>query len=93
MSTREKVNLNSRCELMRNPRKKEVANAASIAGAFPSGLPKPALRALYAQGFRTLPVLCAHTVADVAMLHGIGPKAMAVLRNAMRERSLAFRDS
>lgn len=95
MSTRKRVNLNSRCELMRNPRKKAVANrnAASITGAFPSGLPKPALRALYAQGFRTLPVLCAHTVADVAMLHGIGPKAMAVLRNAMRERSLAFRDS
>lgn len=42
MSTRKGVNLNSRCELIRNPRKKAVANrnAASTAGAFPSGLPK-----------------------------------------------------
>jgi predicted Fe-Mo cluster-binding NifX family protein len=57
-------------------------------------LPKlaaPARRALIAAGYTRLEQLAEVEEAEVMRLHGMGPNAMATLRNALRERGLSFR--
>jgi hypothetical protein len=57
-------------------------------------LPKlagPARRALIDAGYTRLEDLTEVEESTVRRLHGMGPNAMAVLRNALRERGLAFR--
>jgi hypothetical protein len=58
-------------------------------------LPKlaaPARRALTGAGYTRLEHLTEVTESEVATLHGMGPNAMEVLRNALQERGLSFRD-
>jgi hypothetical protein len=58
-------------------------------------LPKlaaPARRALIGAGYNRLEHLTRVTEPDVMKLHGMGANAMQVLRNALRERGLSFRD-
>ncbi|BDP44136.1 hypothetical protein DAETH_41050 (plasmid) [Deinococcus aetherius] len=50
----------------------------------------PAQRALSRAGITTLADLARHTEAEVARLHGMGPKALGVLRAALADRGLAF---
>jgi hypothetical protein len=47
--------------------------------AFPPGLSGPALRALDAAGIRSYTDLRRWKGADLAKLHGVGPKALAIL--------------
>jgi hypothetical protein len=57
-------------------------------------LPKlaaPARRALTAAGYTRLEQLTEVEESEVMRLHGMGPNAMETLRNALRERGLAFR--
>ncbi len=58
-----------------------------------SDLPKlaaPAQRALSGAGIRSLAQLAKFSEAEVKALHGIGPNALNLLRNALREQGLAF---
>jgi hypothetical protein len=58
-------------------------------------LPKlavPARRALIGAGYTRLEHLTKVKESEVMRLHGMGPNAMKVLRNALRERGLSFRD-
>lgn len=59
---------------------------------FPKGLAQPALRALHSAGLTELEHLTQVTEADLSKLHGMGPKAIETLRDALRERGLSFRD-
>ena len=43
-------------------------------------------------GYTRLEELTKVTESDVMRLHGMGPNAMQVLRNALSERGLSFRD-
>ena len=74
------------CELMVNPVARANANRRTdaIAPAFPPGLSRPALRALDAAGYTKLAQL--KEVPDSALLamHGFGPKAIGVLRAALK---------
>lgn len=56
----------------------------------PSGLGSPALRALSAAGLTRLEQLTTITEADLLQLHGMGPKALGLMRSALAERGLAF---
>jgi hypothetical protein len=58
---------------------------------FPAGLAKPALRALAGAGFSKLSDLARIRTSDLAELHGMGPKAVALLRDALESEGLAFR--
>ena len=51
----------------------------------------PATRALANHGITRLDQLPAHSEAEIAALHGVGPKALGILREALAERGLAFR--
>ena len=57
---------------------------------FPRGIGKPALRALHRVGVTKLENLTRFTEADLLQLHGMGPKALRALRDALAERGLAF---
>jgi hypothetical protein len=63
-------------------------NAASD---FPK-LAQPALRALHGAGYTRLEQLTQTTEADLGKLHGMGERAMDVLRNALREKGLSFKE-
>jgi hypothetical protein len=60
-----------------------------------TNLPKlaaPARRALHGAGYTRLEDLTKVTESEVMKLHGMGANAMQVLRNALAERDLSFRD-
>lgn len=61
------------------------------AAAFPAGLSGPALRALATAGIRSLRGLTRWTERDVARLHGMGPKGVRVLKQALAAEGLEFR--
>jgi uncharacterized protein YdhG (YjbR/CyaY superfamily) len=58
---------------------------------FPKGIGAPALRALVDAKIRSLAKLATRTEAEVAALHGMGPKALGALKRAMRARHLSFK--
>ena len=58
--------------------------------AFPAGLSGPALRALATAGIRSMADLTAWSERDVASLHGMGPKGVAMLRDALHAAGKAF---
>ena len=59
--------------------------------AFPRGVSGPALRALHAAGVRSVGDLAGWTEADLAALHGMGPKALGLLRAALAQQGRRFR--
>ncbi len=65
--------------------------AATVAPNFPKGLMRGALRALRSAGYSHVEHLHGVPEKDIVRLHGIGDKAMALLRAALAERGLAMR--
>lgn len=59
--------------------------------AFPRAIGRPATGALHTAGYTDLAQLDGVPAADLLRLHGVGPKAVAVLREALTERGLALR--
>lgn len=57
---------------------------------FPAGLSAPAQRALAGAGFTRLDQLAGASEAEILALHGMGPKAMDLLRRALDENGLSF---
>jgi len=62
-------------------------NAAS----FPQGIGGPALRALAGAGIRSMTDLSRWTEADLSRLHGMGPKALEVLKSALAAKGRGLR--
>jgi DNA-directed RNA polymerase alpha subunit len=56
----------------------------------PEGLANPARRALAAAGIETLEDLTKISEAELLELHGMGPKALGVLRESMKDNGLGF---
>jgi len=60
-------------------------------GNLPPRIGSPALRALTAEGYTRLKQLTKMTEAEVLALHGVGPKAVGILREALKAQGLSFR--
>ena len=60
---------------------------------FPPKLSRPAQRALAGAGYVRLAQLTTVREADLAKLHGMGPKALGQLRQALAARGESFADS
>lgn len=54
---------------------------------------KPATQALKLAGYTRIKQLTSVTEAELARLHGVGPKALGILREALKEQGLAFKSS
>lgn len=57
-------------------------------------LPKvgqPATRALATIGVFTLEQLSEHTEKELSELHGMGPKGIRILKEAMKEKNISFK--
>lgn len=61
------------------------------ADAFPIGLSGPALRALNNAGIRTMAHVATHTAAEIAALHGMGPKGVRALGEALAANGQQWR--
>lgn len=61
-----------------------------MASDFPRGIGNPARNALEHAGYTTLEQLAEVSEGELAALHGIGPKALGVLRSTLAERGLSF---
>lgn len=57
---------------------------------FPTGLGKPAERALAAAGYTHLEQLIHVSERELGKLHGMGPKALGILREALAANGLNF---
>jgi predicted flap endonuclease-1-like 5' DNA nuclease len=57
----------------------------------PRGIGRPATSALEVVGVTRLKQLTRWTEKDLLALHGVGPKAVRVLREALAERGLSFK--
>ena len=56
-------------------------------------LPKvgaPAMRALHSAGYSTLRDLAGVSRAELAELHGMGPKALGIIQSALEEHNLTL---
>lgn len=84
-SRREQPENPSCCPLTSNPRERLASDQqiATIREQFPAGVAAPALRALYAAGYRTLKDVVKITDEDLLSLHGMGPKAVRLIREAI----------
>ena len=60
---------------------------------FPAGIGQPATRALAAAGYTHLNQLSRVTEADLLKLHGMGPKALGIIRSALHAKGLSFADA
>ena len=57
----------------------------------PPHMGAPALRALASVGVTRLEQLTTFTEKDIKKLHGMGPKALGILRQALAAHGLSFR--
>ncbi len=67
------------------------AQTDAIEDNFPPGVARPALRALVAAGVTDLDQLVGVSEAELAAMHGMGPKAIEAMRAALRAKGLDFR--
>lgn len=59
-------------------------------GDLPDAIGKTAARELAGAGITTLEQVASHTERGLLAIHGVGPKAIRILREALAERGLAF---
>lgn len=57
---------------------------------FPEGLSAPATRALTAAGYTRLEQLANVPAAELKRLHGMGPKALRLLQEALEQRGMSL---
>lgn len=56
----------------------------------PQGIGRPATNALLLAGFTHLEQFTTVSEKDLLKLHGVGPKAIRILREALHEKRLSF---
>lgn len=60
------------------------------AGAFPPGLSRPALRALEHANIRSMSQLAQRSESEIMALHGMGPKGVRLLKQALGQQGRRF---
>ncbi|WP_375000007.1 helix-hairpin-helix domain-containing protein [Aeromicrobium sp. CTD01-1L150] len=68
----------------------EAARAASSGATDLPAVGRAATGALHASGLRTLDDVAARSPDEVAALHGVGPKAVRILREALADRGVSW---
>lgn len=73
------------------PARKSTTNQDPNASDLPPKLSAPAQRALAEAGYTHLKQLTAVSEKEILQLHGMGPRALSMLREAMAAKGLRFR--
>jgi predicted flap endonuclease-1-like 5' DNA nuclease len=60
-------------------------------GDLPDAIGKTAARELSAHGITTLAQVAAHSKSELLAIHGVGPKAIAILGEALAAKGLGYR--
>ncbi|MCB8984131.1 MAG: DNA-binding protein [Ardenticatenaceae bacterium] len=68
----------------------DAAGSGEPASDLPAKLASPARRALTGAGYGRLEQLTTVSEADILKLHGMGPKAVAQLRQALADKGWSF---
>lgn len=70
-----------------------MANAdhAPSTANFPAGMSQPSIRALASAGITHFKQLTKFTEAEIAKLHGMGPRGVRILKEAMQEKGMNFK--
>jgi len=63
---------------------------SEIEHSLPHGIGKPATRALLAAGFTRLDQFTGVSEEEILQIHGVGPKAVDIIKNALIENGLSF---
>jgi len=72
-----------------NPKKNETINEKEIS--LLKGLSNPARRALFGAGITELHQLSNLKLSEVKILHGMGPKGIRILSEALEKQNLTFK--
>jgi DNA-directed RNA polymerase alpha subunit len=70
----------------------EQPHSDATASDLPTGLAKPAQRALAGAGYARLEQFTRVSEAEIMKLHGMGPKALDQIRRALAARGLSFKE-
>lgn len=70
-----------------------MTNSQNLASDLPTGLARPARRALVGAGYTRLDQLTQVSEDEVLKLHGMGPKALEQLQRALAAKGLSFADA
>ena len=63
-----------------------------VRGDLPATIGRPATQALHGAGYTHLAQLMAVATSDLLALHGVGPKAIRLLREALAAQGQSFAD-
>ena len=80
---------------VRAPKRLAAAQAASERGEggdLPTSIGRPAIRALHAAGLATLERVASQSEVDLLALHGVGPRAVRILSDALADQGRSLRD-
>jgi DNA-directed RNA polymerase alpha subunit len=58
---------------------------------FPRAIGRPATGAFLHQGITRLEQLTQYSEAELLKIHGVGPKAVQILREVLKEKGLSFK--
>jgi predicted flap endonuclease-1-like 5' DNA nuclease len=61
-------------------------------GDLPDAIGKTAARELSLSGITTLRQVASHSKKELLAIHGVGPKALAILGEALADKGLDYRD-
>ncbi|QDV68841.1 hypothetical protein Poly24_25540 [Rosistilla carotiformis] len=94
MSGDKKITNGDQCPHPHAPNQRLASDAQtdSIKANFPKGIARPALRALVAAKLPSMDQLTTITEHELSQLHGMGPKAVNILRASLEAAGLGFRD-
>jgi predicted flap endonuclease-1-like 5' DNA nuclease len=72
-----------------------MANTPDVrpVGDLPNEIGKTAARELSLHGITSLQQVAVHSKRELLAIHGVGPKAIAVLGDALTAKGLAYRES
>jgi predicted flap endonuclease-1-like 5' DNA nuclease len=62
-------------------------------GNLPNAIGKTAARELSLRGITSLQQVAAHSKRDLLAIHGVGPKAVTVLGDALAAKGMTYRES
>jgi hypothetical protein len=67
-------------------------NEPNLESDLPTGIGKPATRALVGAGYLRLDQFTMISEGEILKLHGVGPKALGLIRQALAAKGLSFAD-